>query len=263
MCALGSADACLAAAERRDLCAARALPIASPTADLRHLVALGPATFDMYSAGADPTGAVPVGEYFQLLRGSGVHPIGSLAQLTDAFNRLVFDGADPPYHLAASWFPAPAVGRLPAEACTRGGGHAERVLGDDGGLCGVLRSGGTASRAFADLLDDPRVILYAAKTGTIDTLADVGEHAAACAAWNRAHTLADRPARAASQPYWLTCGAAAPDDSLFVISVGIRVGTAIVPLTLGVALERTGKGVAAHAARAYLDAAIAHLTASP
>ena len=44
-----------------------------------------------------------------------------------------------------------------------------------------------------------------------------------------------------------------------MISVGVRVGEEIVPLTLGVQLERTGKGVAPQVARAHLDAIVAHL----
>ena len=209
MCALGSKDACRRAADRRDLCAARALPVTAPTADLRHLVGLGPSTFDMYPAGGKAgADAVPISEYFQLLRGSGVHPLGSLAQLTDAFNRLVFDptpqgGA---HRLAASWFPVPPTGRLPAEACSALGRREAQVLGDDGGLCGVLRPGGTAARTFAGLLADPRLVLYGAKTGTIDNLGDVAERPKACAAWNQAHTIAG----SAHQPYHLRCGGASP-----------------------------------------------------
>jgi len=256
LCELGDRATCAAAAERRDLCAARALPIAAPTADLRHLVALGPASFDLH-AGADDAAAVPVAEYLQLLRGSGVHTVGSLAQLTDAFNRLIFDPAraDEAYTLAASWFPVPATGRLPTEACTRRGGTADRVLGDDGGLCGVIRAG-TAERGLAPLLDDPRLVLYGAKTGTIDSLGEIAERRRACAAWNLAHTWPGE----ASQPYHLACGRAVPDDSLLVVSFAVRVGPTLVPLTLGVHLERTGKGVAALAARAYLEAIAAELS---
>jgi hypothetical protein len=212
----------------------------------------------MYPAGSSPA-AVPVTEYFQLLRGSAVHPAGSLAQLADAFNRLVYDPGAGGYRLAASWFPAPAVGRVPAERCTAGGDRDPRVLGDDGGLCGAVRRGGTAGRAFADRLDDGRVVVYGAKTGTIDTLGDVAERRGACAAWNRAHTIPDRPARAAEQPYWLRCGRKVPDDSLFLISFGVKVGDAIVPFTLALQLERTGMGVAALAAPRYLDAIAEHM----
>ncbi len=255
MCALGSRDACAAAADRRDLCAARALPIAAPTADVRHLIAIGPSSFDLH-VGADDRDAVPVAEYLQLLRGSGVHPVGSLAQLTDAFNRLIYDPARPDeaYALAASWFPVPAAGRIPASACTRAGGAADRVLGDDGGLCGVIRDG-TAARGLGALLDDPRVVLYGAKTGTIDSLGDVAERRGACEAWNRAHTIAG----AAAQPYQLSCGGDVPDDSLLVVSFAVRGRTGLVPLTLGLHLERTGKGVASLAARIFVEALAAEL----
>ncbi|MBZ0233437.1 MAG: hypothetical protein K8M05_14010, partial [Deltaproteobacteria bacterium] len=75
-----------------DVCAARALPIARPSSRLRRLVGLGPDRFELY--GEEPRPAdVPVREYFQFLRGSGKHTIGSLAQLTDAFGRVVYDPA--------------------------------------------------------------------------------------------------------------------------------------------------------------------------
>ncbi len=265
LCTLGSKALCVQLGDRRDLCATRALPVASPSADLRHLVALGPATFDLYPPGHDGDArTVPVTEYLQFLRGSGVHPVGSLAQLTDGFNRLIYDPTeDGPYRLAASWFPVPVAGRVPAEACTAIGGHAPVVRGDDGGLCGAVRGGGTAARVMRPLLDDPRVRLYGAKTGTIDTLADVGERRARCEAWNRAHTLAGLPAHAAAQPYWLTCGTAVPDDSLFVVAFSVETASGPVPLTLGVHLERSGKGVAAMAARLYIQAIASLLGATP
>ncbi|MCB9559634.1 MAG: hypothetical protein H6708_04440 [Kofleriaceae bacterium] len=263
LCTLGSKRACTADGDRRDLCAARALPIAAPTADLRHLVALGPSSFDMYAPGGGDARTVPVTEYFQLLRGSGVHPVGSLAQLADAFNRVVYDPTeDGAFQLAASWFPAPAVGRVPA-ACTRDAARTETVRGAGGGLCGALRPGGTAARALGDLLDDPRVRLFGAKTGTIDTLADLGEQRRRCDAWNRAHTVADRPARAADQPYWLDCGAATPDDSLLVVAFAVVDRDDVVPLTLALHLERSGKSVAALAARHYIDAIAAYLVPPP
>jgi hypothetical protein len=247
-CTLGSGEACARAADRRDVCAARALRVTNPTADLRHLVSLGPSTFDMYPAGARDAAVVPITEYFQLLRGSAVHPVGSLAQLTDAFNRLVFDGTPSgAYQLAASWFPVPATGRLPEHACTRTGGRDNAVLGDGGGLCGVLRSG-TGARAFADLLDSDTIVLYGAKTGTIDTLGDVVERRRACEAWNKVHTVDGK-----QQPYHLDCGRDVADDSLFVISLGVKDGDRTIPLTIGLQLERTGKGVAAQIARRIVE----------
>ena len=100
----GGAAACRAAGDRKDLCALRALPVAAPTADLRYLVALGP---DRFALGAGrPTASLR--DYFQLLRGSGLHPLGSLAQLADAFGRVIYDPGDAGrFALAASWFPTP------------------------------------------------------------------------------------------------------------------------------------------------------------
>src|SRR5205807_7350549 len=81
---------CQRASERADLCAARALPIRSPSRDLRHLVATGPSGFD-FSPERGAAGRVGVTEYFQFLRGSGVHQLGSLLQLADAFGRLFYE----------------------------------------------------------------------------------------------------------------------------------------------------------------------------
>src|SRR5439155_15787068 len=101
-------------------------------------------------------------------------------QITDAFGRVVYDPSST--RLAASWFPAPAVGTVPAWSCSAGGGHATAVLGADGGLCAVVQSGGTA-HALLDALGGD-VVIYGAKTGTTDSLEDVARHAEACKAWN-------------------------------------------------------------------------------
>src|SRR5690606_18751040 len=118
---------------------------------------------------------------------SGVHPLGSLLQLTDAFNRLIYDRAPGPdgYRLAASWFPVPAAGSAPRVDCGAAVWTGDPVRD---GLCEALRSG-TAARGLGDLLGDPGVLLYGAKTGTIDSLADVAERRAACRRFNQAHTL--------------------------------------------------------------------------
>jgi hypothetical protein len=249
LCTLGDRKSCVAAASRRDLCAARALPLATPGADLRHLVALGPDRFDFYGDNRPNQTTVPTREYLQWLRGSGVHPVGSLAQLTDAFGRVIYE-PDPgtsgsAAQLAASWFPAPVVGALPSWQCRAAAGHASQVRGADGGLCAVLAQGGTAHRAVGLLFDDPRLTLYGAKTGTIDSLATVARNRPSCEAWNRRHTVAGRPLALASQPGWLECGKAPPDDSLFVIAFSIATPSGPVPITLGISLQRAGKGAAA------------------
>jgi hypothetical protein len=233
LCTLGDRASCERAAARADVCAARGLPIASPGADLRYLVALGPDRIDMYGDDRPSQASVPVREYLQLLRGSGVHSIGSLAQLTDAFGRVIYDPDG--QRLAASWFPAPKAGTHPDWKCTDGAGRSPKVRGEDGGLCGVLRAGGTAHTGAGALLADPALAVYGAKTGTIDSLADIARRPAACAAWNARH---DRRSQ-------LECGKAPPDDSLFVIAFGVVTQKGTIPITLGVQLQRSGSGAAA------------------
>jgi hypothetical protein len=125
------------------------------------------------------------------------------------------------------------------------------------GLCEALRSG-TASRALGGLLSDPGLLVYGAKTGTIDSLADIAERPAACRRFNQAHTLTDRPRRAADQPYWLPCGKQRGtagqrlDDSLLVLSFAVPTATGAVPLTLGLRFRRAGAGFATAVASHYL-----------
>jgi hypothetical protein len=265
LCTDGDKAACRRAGDRRDVCAARALPVAAPSADLRHLVALGPDRFDLYGDGSR-RGAVPIRDYLQFLRGAGLHPLGSLAQLTDTFGRVVYDpgqvpatGGGPRFGLAASWFPVATAGTVPAWSCASGGA-APTVLGADGGLCGVVRAGGTAAAAMKPVLADPRVTVFAAKTGTIDALADVSENRTACERWNLTHTVAGQPARADRQPYWLPCEEAAEDDSLFLLAFSVAGDKGPVPFTLGLRFERSGKGVAAAAARHYVAAIAAYVS---
>ncbi|MCE9575606.1 MAG: hypothetical protein K8W52_20815 [Deltaproteobacteria bacterium] len=254
-----SDPACGRELDRRDLCAVRALPIASPSPDQRALIALGPAAFTLSEK---RTSTVAIVDYLQFLRGSGLHPLGSLAQLTDAFTRVVYDrpGTDGRFRLAASWFPSPTIGVAPTWDCATGDAPVESVIGGGGGLCGVVQPGGTAAKALRAVLADPRVIVYGAKTGTIDALADVSEKTRACEAWNQRHTIPGRPASTTAQPYWLTCGRSAPDDSLLVIAFGVKTAHGVVPLTLAIDLQRSGKGVAASIARHYIDALVAYVS---
>jgi hypothetical protein len=258
LCRGGDRRRCRAEGARRDLCAARGMPIAEPSRDLRHLVAIGPDRFDFFPELSDPArevARVSTLEYLQFLRGSALHPLGSLLQLTDIFNRVVFEGnardSQRRYHLAASWFPVPAAVHAPWRDCS--GWRSGDPIQD--GLCEVVRSG-TAAAALGRLLADPHLVIYGAKTGTIDTLADVAENAAACERWRSAHTMADRPRRAADQPYWLRCAdraGAEMSDSLLLLSFGVRSGGDIVPLTLGLRFERSGPGFAAGVAQQYLE----------
>lgn len=251
-------DGALACAKqvKGDVCAARALPIARPSSRLRRLVGLGPDRFELY--GEEPRPAdVPVREYFQFLRGSGKHSIGSLAQLTDAFGRVVYDPAsDGTYRLAASWFPVPAAGVAP-EPCADG--RERTVRGARGGLCGVVRRG-TATRALRPLFDDPRVVFYGAKSGTIDSLGDVAEDAGKCERSNKRRSIAGRPLRPEDQPYWLACGKPVADDSLFLVAFGVRTERGLERFTLGLRFERTGRSAATVAARHYIAAITAYFT---
>nr|HEX4317028.1 hypothetical protein [Kofleriaceae bacterium] len=242
LCTLGDRASCERAADRADTCSARALPIDAPSRDLRALVSLGPDRLDVYPDDRPGQQRVPVREYFQLLRGSGVHPVGSLAQLADAFDRVVYDPAG--RGVAASWFPAPAVGTVPAWSCAHAEPHAAAVLGAGGGLCAVVQAGGTAHPPFVALLADPRVVIYAAKTGTTDSLAEIARRPASCRAWNDAHAHAQQ----------LACGKRPPNDSLFVIAFGVVTPTGVVPITLALQLQRGGNGAAARAAPAFVDA---------
>ncbi len=244
LCTLGDRAHCEAAAERADVCSARALPLANPSRDLRYLVSLGPDQLDLYADDRAAQAKVPIVEYFQLLRGSGVHAIGSLAQLTDAFGRVVY-GAP----VAASWFPAPAAGVVPAWSCAKLAKPATTVLGADGGLCAVVQPTGTAHGALDKLLADPSIVIYGAKTGTVDSLSDIARHDPACRAWNEHHPLTQ-----------LVCGKAPPDDSLFVIAFGVVTAHGTIPITLGLQLQRAGKGTAAHVTPELIHAIAAYFT---
>jgi hypothetical protein len=251
LCVLGDRGRCEAAAERADVCAARALPIAGAGRDLRYLVALGPDQIDLYADDRPSQTRVPIREYFQLLRGSGVHAVGSLAQLTDAFGRVIYDPTPGAPRLAASWFPAPVVGVTPAWSCAKAEGHANTVLGADGGLCAVVQSAGTAHAHLGALLGDPAIVLYGAKTGTIDSLADIARRPAACRSWNERHPKATQ----------LVCGKAPPDDSLFVIAFGVVTPHGTVPITFGIQLQRGAKGSAAHVTPDFVHAIADYLRA--
>ncbi len=279
LCTLGSKRRCRRAHDQRDLCAARALPIDQPTRDLRHLVALGPSAFDFYPPMSGPdrpqdkrsgksSGRVRTREYLQFLRGSGLHPLGSLAQSADAFNRLIYEhghehgqpsGEVRAYDLAASWFPVLVAGAAPPWNC-RDDAPGASV---QGGLCEVLRTG--TARLLRDLLDDARFTFHGAKTGTIDSLADVVESRTACGSFRTGHTVADRPARAQTQPYWLPCGKeqspADVNDSLLLLSLSVHTPTGDVPLTLGLRFQRSGPGFATRVARHYL--AVIHAYFAP
>jgi hypothetical protein len=258
LCTLGDRGTCARAAERADVCSARSLPIKSPSRDLRHLVSLGPDRFDFYGDDRPGQQAVAVREYFQLLRGSGVHSIGSLAQLTDAFGRVVYDPRTGKLALAASWFPSPSVGTTPKWSCATTGGHATNVLGADGGLCAVVQEG-TAKTPFAEVLKDPNITIYGAKTGTIDSLAEIARHTSSCETWNAHHTVPGQPLDRAHQPSWLDCGKAPPDDALFVVAFGVTTKTGVVPVTLGIQLQRGGKSSAARAAPHFVTAIAKYL----
>jgi hypothetical protein len=258
LCTAGNKLLCSRESFRADVCAARALPLRETSNDLRHLVALGPDRFDFYprlKRRERTVGRVPTREYLQFLRGSGIHPIGSLAQLTDAFNRVVYEADRDPirhggYRLAASWFPVPAAGQLPRASCASGG--AGGAVG--AGLCDVVTRG-TASRSLAPLLARADVEIYGAKTGTIDSLADIAAKKKACDNYREGRTLAGRRKTARTQPYWIECdkNARSLDDSLLLVSFSIRTEGGRVPLTLGLQFTRSGTGFAARVAPHYIE----------
>src|ERR1043165_4913288 len=72
--------------------------------------------------------------------------------------------------------------------------------------------------------------------GTIDSLADIARKQTSCEAWNERHPKATR----------LDCGKTPPDDSLFVIAFGVVGPRRPIPVTLGIQLQRGGKGSAPH-----------------
>jgi hypothetical protein len=268
LCTEKGKQSCRLAGDRLDLCAARALPIPRPGADLRHLVATGPAEFDFLPEGARPAAgrvaSVPVTEYFQFLRGAGVHPLGSTLQLADAYNRLFYErdpGPGGAYRLAASWFPVDPAGSAPTWSCRDGapGGVA-------GGLCGVVTDPSGTGRRLLPLLQEEGIILYGAKTGTIDALRDLAENASACASYNEAHRLpeespaAPRGTRLASESnrYALPCGRAGAardiNDSLLAVAFGVRQQAGVQPLLLVLRFQGTGQGYATGVARPFIAA---------
>lgn len=225
-------------------------------------MALGPGAFDFYPPLRDPAKRlgpeVRTREYLQFLRGSGLHPLGSLAQATDALGRLIYEherdpARDGAYRLAASWFPVAAEGRTPDWTCGPEGDDASSITA--AGLCQVLR-GGTA-RALRPLLSDPRFRVYGAKTGTIDSLADIVESDRACGHFQVGHTISDRPSERRAQPYWLPCAArrtpTTVNDSLLLIALSVTTPKGELPLTLGLRFQRSGPGFATRVVGHYLD----------
>jgi hypothetical protein len=257
LCTDGNKTRCRRAGFRRDVCAARALPIAEVSPDLRHLVALGPDRFDFYPqlARKDRTVTrVPTREYLQFLRGSGLHALGSLAQVTDAFNRVVFEADRDPlrhggYQLAASWFPVAPTGQIPPQSCARRPPPGTVAAG----LCAAVTEG--TARSLAGWLADPGIEIYGAKTGTIDSLGDVAASPKGCKRFREGRSLVGRRADAEAQPYWIECGKRTRelDDSLLLISFAIRSGDGErVPLTLGLRFQRSGLSFAGRVASHYL-----------
>ena len=102
------------------------------------------------------------------------------------------------------------------------------------------------------LLRDGEIVVYGAKTGTIDALRDLSEHRTPCEAWNKAHTIPG----AKTQPYQLPCGKGSRadiNDSLFVIAFGVKSGDKTIPLLLALRFQGVGQGYATAAARPFID----------
>jgi hypothetical protein len=118
------------------------------------------------------------------------------------------------------------------------------------GLCEALRSG--TAKELKKALRDPRVVLYGAKTGTIDSLGDVAERASSCRAWNETHTPPDGSTRYHLPEGGGSCPGKAPSDSLLALGFGVKTAQGIVPMTLllrfqGVRGEQVGFAVLAAA----------------
>lgn len=258
LCADSSEKKCTKKSDRKDLCGARYLPIDSPSDDLRHLIALGPSTFnfagDVVASGRGwAPHPEPLTEYFQFLRGSGRHRFGSTLQLADAYNRLLYEpqptGTNNTYRLAASWFPAPITGRAPTPCGLTNGDSEVRK-----GLCTALKRG--TAKSLGSWKDLPQtVVLYGAKTGTINTLGDLVERGneIKCFQFNANLILPWRPAD--RQPYELSCGSGLSDslnDSLLVVGFGVGTTTQI-PMTLALQFQRVGTtGMAVQAAKPFI-----------
>jgi hypothetical protein len=123
--------------------------------------------------------------------------------------------------------------------------------------------GGTAHGPFQALLADPSsIVIYGAKTGTIDSLAEIARHPESCASWNRHHTDPTKPLDRVHQSAWLDCGKTPPDDSLFVVAFGVVTKQGTIPVTLGIQLQRGGKSSAARSAPHWITAIASYLRGS-
>ena len=183
-----------APASAADLCAARALPIAAadrgPAPPGRPRPRAG-STSTRASGGGEPAATF---EYLQFLRGSGVHPLGSLLQLTDAFNRLVLragaradtaTGWPPPGSRSRRWR------RAPRTDCARAAATGDPVRD---GLCDVVRTRHRGARARPACCPIRRVVDLR-RQDRHHRLAGRRRRARRPPAprFNEAHTLPDRP----------------------------------------------------------------------
>ena len=269
LCSQGDKGACRRAGDRGDLCATRAMPVAQPSSDLRHLVATGPEVFDFFpEAPPNPPGAsqrlcrgAPKGPRRSRARGRHVEYLhscaapactGRLAPAADRRLRRVVSSRRRPERTA---WPRPGfrsgVARTPRTTARRPRSPAIRCATVVRGWCAP------APRALAGAAPVRSVgAIYGAKTGTIDSLGDVAARREACLAFRDAHTLADRPRKLSDQPYWLDCESKAqpPDDSLVLVAFGVPTPQGgVTTLTLGLRFQRSGGGFAALAARHYID----------
>jgi hypothetical protein len=118
----------------------------------------------------------------------------------------------------------------------------------------VVAPGGTAA-PLRTLVARDDVIVYGAKTGTIDSLGDVADDARACERFNINHTVPGKPG---DQPYHLACderGSARINDSLLVVGfAAVPSEGAPVPLTLVLRFQGVGDvGFAVRVVEPFID----------
>jgi hypothetical protein len=88
-------------------------------------------------------------------------------------------------------------------------------------------------------LRDQGLVVFGAKTGTIDSLGDIAESKEACKRFNLNHTVPGQK----EQPYHLECGRRSESisDSLVVVGFGVKgEGDQLIPIVLALRFQAVG-----------------------